>query len=128
MSTNTITVLQNHVIDVAVNTNLGSTTGSPLVIYQFPKTGGASYSSGKFLVQVKNNGQIETAEMVLVQNSSSDAQITVFGTTSSPASMNAAPLLGTFDTQINNSTGNVELRFTQSVSNSSVTVVANLIK
>jgi hypothetical protein len=112
-----------YVLDVSANADLGSTTGTPVLAYVFAK---ATYSSGKFEVQVKNGANTQLSEMVLAHNST-DSYVTVYGTVSSPpASSSANSLLGTFTANINNA--NVELLIIQSVANSAVKIVAHLIK
>ena len=112
-----------YVLDVSANADLGSTTGAPVLAYVFAK---ATYSSGKFEVQIKKGANTQLSEMVLAHNST-DSYITVYGTVSSPpASSSANSLLGTFTANINNA--NVELLITQSVANSAVKIVAHLIK
>jgi hypothetical protein len=114
-----ITTLQtNYVIDVAATADVGSTIG-PVLVYRFPK---ATYASGKFKVQVKN-GNTQLSELVLAHDGGTLAYVTVYGTVSSNGG--ASPL-GTFTA--NTDTANVNLYLVQTVANSSVKVIAHLIK
>jgi len=108
----------DYVVDVLANGDIGSTVGAVLV-YRFPK---ASYSSGKFEVQVKN-GNTQLSELVLAHDGGSSAYVTVYGTV---ASNGGASPLGTFTA--NTDTANVNLYLVQTVANSAVKVVAHLIK
>jgi hypothetical protein len=90
-----------------------------VLVYRFPK---ATYSSGKFEIQIKN-GQTQLSEMVLAHDAASNAYITVYGTV---ASNGASSPLGTFIA--NTDTANVNLYLMQTVSSSAVKVVAHLIK
>jgi hypothetical protein len=99
----TTTFRSDYVVDVASNTNVGVTIG-PVLIYQFPK---ATYSSGKFEIQVKN-GNTQISELVLAHDGGSNAFVTVYGTVAS----NGAPSpLGTFSANTN--TANVNLYLVQ---------------
>lgn len=119
----TTTFKSDYVLDVVSNSDVGSTTGSPVLVYTFPK---ATYSSGKFEVQVKKGANTQLSEMVLAHNST-DSYVTVYGTVSSPpASSPSDSLLGVFSANINNA--NVELLISQTVANSAVKIVAHLIK
>ena len=105
-------------MDVSSNADIGSTVGAVLV-YRFPK---ATYSSGKFEVQVKN-GNTQLSELVLAHDAASNAYVTVYGTV---ASNGGASPLGTFTA--NTDTANVNLYLVQTVANSAVKVIAHLIK
>jgi hypothetical protein len=119
---NTVTQQNEYVTDVTSNTNIGATIG-PVVIYTFPK---ATYSSGKFTVQVKNTGNTQIAEM-LIAHDNTTAYISVYGTVSSPpaANGNVSPL-GGFTANVNGT--NIELLLSQTTTSSAVKVAANLIK
>lgn len=122
-TTNTLNISNDYRIDVAANGNIGAGTGSPIKIYGFSK---ADWSSGKFEVQIKNNGNTQITEMVLAHDGT-DAYIAVYGTVASPvAGNNSVSPLGTFTANVNNA--NVDLLLTQTTSSSSVKVVAHLIK
>jgi hypothetical protein len=108
----------DYVVDVSANADVGSTVGAVLV-YRFPK---ATYSSGKFEVQVKN-GNTQLSELVLAHDGGTNAFVTVYGTV---ASNGGASPLGTFTA--NTDTANVNLYLVQTVANSAVKVVAHLIK
>jgi hypothetical protein len=113
------TTLQNeYVIDVAANSDIGSTIGAVLV-YRFAKS---AFSSGKFEVQVKN-GNTQLSELVLAHDGGLNAFVTTYGTV---ASNGASSPLGTFTA--NTDTANVNLYLVQTVANSAVKVVAHLIK
>jgi hypothetical protein len=108
----------DYVVDVLANADIGSTIGAVLV-YRFPK---ATYSSGKFEVQIKN-GNTQLSELVLAHDGAANAFVTTYGTV---ASNGAASPLGTFSA--NTDTANVNLYLVQTVANSAVKVVAHLIK
>lgn len=112
------TLQSDYVIDVTSNGDVGSTIGAVLV-YRFPK---ATYSSGKFEVQVKN-GNTQLSELVLAHDGGLNAFVTTYGTV---ASNGGASPLGTFIA--NTDTANVNLYLVQTVANSAVKVVAHLIK
>lgn len=119
LSVGGITTFQtDYVVDVAANGDIGSTIGAVLV-YRFPK---ASYSSGKFEVQVKN-GNTQLSELVLAHDGGLNAFVTTYGTV---ASNGASSPLGTFTA--NTDTANVNLYLVQTLANSAVKVVAHLIK
>jgi hypothetical protein len=109
----------DYVVDVSANADIGSTTGAGVLIYRFTK---ATYSSGKFEVQVKN-GNTQLSELVLAHDGGSNAFVTTYGTV---ASNGGASPLGTFIA--NTDTANVNLYLVQTVANSAVKVVAHLIK
>lgn len=116
---NSATTFQtDYVVDVSANSNIGATIGAVLV-YRFPK---ASYSSGKFEVQIKN-GNTQLSELVLAHDGGLNAFVTTYGTV---ASNGASSPLGTFTA--NTDTANVNLYLVQTVANSAVKVVAHLIK
>jgi len=120
---NAVTIQNEYVIQVSANADLGATTGTALLIYDFPK---ATYSTGKLTVQIKNGTSTQISEMVLAHNGT-DAYVSVYGTVASPpAANNGVSPLGTYTAAINNA--NVELKFIQTTANSSTKVVANLIK
>lgn len=119
---NTVTIQTALVIDVSTNTNIGATIGL-VPIYSFPK---ATYSSGRFTVQVKNTGNTQIADM-LIAHDNTTAYVTVFGTVASPAAANGSVSpLGNFVANVNGS--NIDLLINQTVASSAVKVVANLIK
>ena len=101
------------------NADLGSTVGAVLV-YRFTK---ATYSSGKFEVQVKKGSNTQLSELVLAHDGAGNAFVTTYGTV---ASNGGASPLGTFIA--NTDTANVNLYLVQTVANSAVKVVAHLIK
>lgn len=108
---------------IASNGNIGTNISTPVLIYRFPK---ADYSSGKLMIQIKNTGNTQLSEMVLAHDNTS-ALITVYGTVAAPSPGNTASSpLGTFSANINNA--NVELYINQTVANSEVKVIANLIR
>lgn len=118
-----VTINNEYVIEVTSNTNLGATTGSPVLVYSFPK---ATYSSGKFEVQVKNTGNTQISELVLAHDGT-NAYVSIYGTVASPAAANGSVSpLGTFTSNVNGA--NVELLFTQTNPNSAAKIVAHLIK
>lgn len=120
---NTLTVKTDLVVDVSANGNLGTSTGSDLLVYTFDKT---VFSGGKVMVAVKNGSNSQVSEMVLTHNGSA-SYLTVYGTVSSPpGSNNNVNLLGTFNTNV--STTDVRLYIRQTTANSASKVVAQLIK
>lgn len=117
-----VTIETDYVIDVNSIANVGDNT-LPRTIFSFPA---ATYSSGKFTVQIKNSGNTQISEMVLAHNLTT-AYVTTYGTVSSPQAANGSvSLLGTFAANVNGS--NVDLLINQVISNSAVKVVAHLIK
>ena len=123
--TNSLTFLSNYNVNVVYSANIGTNISTPTTIYSYPK---ASYTSGKFTVQVVNGTNTQISDMILTQNGT-EADITVFGTVATPAtSISTAPPLGGFSAAINSITQNVELYLSQTYANSAVTVIANLIK
>ena len=109
----------DYVIQVVANSNIGTSTSTPLLVYSFPK---ATYSGAKITAAIKTpTGNTQFSEMVLAHNTV-DSYVTVYATVASPPAANA----GFFSTAINNA--NVELSFQQSSATSSVKIVAHLIK
>jgi hypothetical protein len=120
---NIATFKTEHVLDVFANGNLGLTTGSDLLIFEFPK---ADYSSAKLLIQLKNQGNTQISE-VLLAHDTTDTFLTTYGTVSSPASSNAGvSLLGTFSA--NTVSANVRVYAKQTRANTASKVVAQFIK
>jgi uncharacterized protein involved in tellurium resistance len=120
---NIVTFKTEHVVDVFANGNLGATTGSDLLIFQFAK---ADYSSAKLLIQLKNAGNTQISE-ALIAHDTTDAYMTTYGTVSSPATANAGlSLLGNFSA--NADTTNVRVYVNQKIASSSAKVVAQFIK
>jgi len=110
------------VVDVSANSNIGAGTGTNILLYRFDKT---LYSSAEFTVQVKNGSNTQISKIMLAQNNSS-AELTVYGTVSSPQSANSSPLLASFTANLNSA--NVELFISQTQASSGVKLVAQLIK
>lgn len=118
-----VTFDNEYAIEVESNTNIGSNTTSAQRIYRFPK---ATFSSAKMTIQIKNTGNTQIAE-ALVAHDGTTAQMTVFGAVASPGfSNNNVNPLGTFIANVNGA--NVDLLINQTVANSSVKIVAHLIK
>ena len=117
----TTTFITDYVIDVAANSNIGTTAASRLV-YTFPK---ATYRTGKLMIQASRSGNNQIAEMV-VAHDGTDAFLTVYGTVASPSNGNTAAPLGTFTAAINNA--NVEIKMNQTANSTAVKVIAHLIK
>jgi hypothetical protein len=115
----TTTFKTDYVVDVSANGDIGSVIG-PVLVYRFTK---ATYSSGKFEVQVKKGSNTQLSELVLAHDNAANAFVTVYGTV---ASNGGASPLGTFIA--NTDTANVNLYLVQTVANSAVKVVAHLIK
>jgi hypothetical protein len=121
--TNTQFKVFDYFVDVSVNTDIGSTTATPVKVYEFPV---ADYSSGKFEVQVKKGSNTQISELVLAHNTTT-AYVSVYGTVASPPNANGSVSpLGTFTANINS--GNVHLLLTPTIANSAVKVIAHLIK
>lgn len=115
----------DYAIDIASNTNIGTSTSTPILIYQFAK---ADYRTGKLMVQVTNGANTQMSEMVIAHNNT-DAYITTYGTVSSPpGANNFNALLGNFTSSINSTSNAVELFLQQTQANSAVKVVAHLVK
>ena len=120
---NIATFKTEHVVDVFANGNLGATTGSDLLIFQFAK---ADYSSAKLLIQLKNAGNTQISE-ALIAHDTTDAYMTTYGTVSSPATANAGlSLLGNFSA--NADTTNVRVYVNQKIASTAAKVVAQFIK
>lgn len=120
---NIVTFKTEHVIDVFANGNLGATTGSDLLIFQYPKS---EYSTAKLLIQLKNVGNTQISEVLLAHDNST-AQLTTYGTVSSPVSANSGTsLLGTFSANV--ATANVRIYVNQTRSSTAAKVVAQFIK
>lgn len=118
-----VTFDTDYAIQVESNTNLGTTTGSSILAYRFPK---ATFSSAKITAQVKNTGNTQISEMVVAHDGTT-AYVTVFGTVASPgfANNNVNPL-ATFSANVNGA--NVDLLINQTTANSAAKFIAHLIK
>ena len=120
---NIATFKTEHVIDVFANGNLGATTGSDLLMFEYLK---ADYSTAKLLVQLKNAGNTQISEVLLAHDTTT-AQLTTYGTVSAPVSSNSGvSLLGTFSANVN--TTNVRVYVKQTRANTAAKVVAQFIK
>ena len=120
---NIVTFKTDHVVDVFANGNLGATTGSDLLMFEYPK---ADYSTAKLLIQLKNAGNTQISEVLLAHDTSS-AQLTTYGTVSSPVSANSGvSLLGIFSANVD--TTNVRVYVKQTRASSAAKVVAQFIK
>lgn len=117
---NTVVINTDHVIDVYSNTNMGSNTTSPQLVYTFNPS---SFTTVKILAQVRSsdNANSQGNEMILTHNGT-DSTVTVYGTVAAPSSAN----LGVFSTSINSTA--VALNFTQSAASSKIKIVAHLLK
>lgn len=108
---------------VTTNNNIGANISAPQLITRFPK---ATYNTGKILAQITNSGNAQISEMVIAHDGTT-AELSVYGTVASPAGANAASNpLGTFSANVNGA--NVDILLTQTIANSAVKIVANLIK
>ena len=120
---NIVTFKTEHVVDVFANGNLGATTGSDLLMFEYPK---ADYSTAKLLVQLKNAGNTQISEVLLAHDTTT-AQLTTYGTVSAPVSSNSGvSLLGTFSANVN--TTNVRVYVKQTTASTAAKVVAQFIK
>jgi uncharacterized protein involved in tellurium resistance len=120
---NIVTFKTEHVVDVFANGNLGATTGSDLLMFEYPK---ADYSTAKLLIQLKNAGNTQISEVLLAHDTSS-AQLTTYGTVSAPVSANSGvSLLGTFSANV--ATANVRVYVKQTTASTAAKVVAQFIK
>lgn len=118
---NTASFSNTYLIEVISNTNIG-TNASDRLIYSFPK---ATYTTGKLVISATRTGNNQIAE-ALIAHDGTNAYLTVYGTVSSPLSGNNAAPLGTYNVSINNA--NVEIKMTQTASNTAVKVAAHLFK
>jgi|688.fasta_scaffold00395_62 hypothetical protein len=120
---NIVTFKTEHVVDIFANGNLGATTGSDLLVFEYPK---ADYSTAKLLIQLKNAGNTQISEVLLAHDNST-AQLTTYGTVSSPVAANSGvSLLGTFSANV--ATANVRVYVNQTRSSTAAKVVAQFIK
>jgi hypothetical protein len=110
------------IVQVNSNADIGSDTSNSLLVYRYPKV---DFSTAKLLVQVKKGNNTQISEIIMAHNGSA-SELTVYGTVSSPPSGTSAPLLATFTSNLNNA--NVELFVLQTQANSSVKIVADLIR
>lgn len=115
------TTLQSDVVlAVIANTDLGTTTASPVEVFNFPV---ATYTGAKITAKIASlsgaNAQVQ--ELIIAQNTT-DVVLTVYGTVAAPASAN----LGVFSASIN--TTAVSVKFQQTGANSSVKLFTQLIK
>lgn len=113
-----VTFNTDYVVEVDSNTDIGTGTASPIVIYTFPK---ATYKTAKLMVQAaNNNGQgVQMADMIIAHNGVTPS-ITVFGVVP-----DSAPV-GDFSVSIVGD--DVQLKMQQTTNNSKTKVVAHLIK
>jgi hypothetical protein len=123
-----LTIETDYVVEVSTNTNIGSNSTSQ-VLYSFPK---ASYRAGKVMIVANNlvgaTNYTQMSELVVAHDSTT-AYVTTYATVASPFdAANSVSPLGTYSAQINNVSNNVELLMAQIRSNSSIKVVAHLIK
>lgn len=124
VSTNTGLLIQNnYLVENSSNTDIGNNIAGLTKIYSFPK---ATYNSAKMMVQVRNTGNTQIAEMVVAHDGSA-AYVTVYGVVAAPPAGNTGTSpLGTFSANVNNA--NVDLLISQTIANSSVNIVAHLMK
>lgn len=119
---NTQSLANNYLTEYTSNTNLGA-NNSPKKIYSFDPT---VYDSGKLLIKLKNQSNTQLSEMLLTHNVST-VQMTVYGSVAAPPGANSSVnTLGSYTAVVNNSL--IEVYVTQVLANTSVKVVANLIK
>jgi hypothetical protein len=106
---------------VVANTNLGSNISAAQTLINIDK---AVYSSAEITASSKTpTGNVQTQKMLVSYNSGTNTAIsTVYGTVSAPAGAN----LGVFTSEVTGS--NVNIRFTQTAPNTSIKVIAHLIK
>lgn len=100
------------------NTNLGTNTTSPIVVWSFANT---VYNSGKIFAQITNNNNIQFLEISLAQ-ANLVAELTVFGTVYAP---NVGFVLGTFTSNL--ATGTINLLFQQTFANSSIKLAMQML-
>lgn len=108
-------------VDTLSNNDIGTNISTPLMIYSFPK---ASFSSGKFQVQIKNGTTTQISEMILAHDGT-NAYVTTYGTVASPIIVGNTSPLGTYSSNVNGA--NVELMLSQTIINSAIKLVAHLI-
>jgi len=105
---------------VVANTDLGSDTSSPQVVFSFAK---ASFSSGKITAQNKKGTNTNITEILVAHDTTTNtSQLTVYGSIKAPTTAN----LGVYSTTTNAT--HVILNYLQTNTSSSVKIVANLIK
>lgn len=126
-SVNNLTVTGNTtfgsvaVFQPVVNTNLGTTTASPVEVFNFPLTYfGARITAriGTYAGAVQT--QAQTQDLIIAQNAT-DVVLTSYGTVASPATAN----LGVFSASINSTA--VSVKFQQTGANSTVRLLTQLL-
>lgn len=104
---------------VASNTNIGANTTAAQNVYTFAK---ASYSAAEIVATAKTLGGNNQIVKLLVAHDGTTAISTAYGTIASPSGAN----VGVFSTELVGA--NVNVKFLQSSPNTSLKVVAQLIK
>jgi hypothetical protein len=102
------------------NNDIGSNISTPVDVFSFSK---GSFSTGKLSVQSKFGTNTNISEILVAHDTTTNtAQLTVYGSIKAPTTAN----LGVYS--ISTNATHVVLGFTQTNPNTSVKVVANLIK
>jgi len=115
-----LTIRTDSSIIVVSNTDLGSTTASPVGVFDFAKS---SYSAGKITAVAKKGSNTQINEIVLAHDTTTNvALLTVYGTVTAPSGAN----IGVYSATTNAT--HVIVQFQQVAANSSVKLNANLLK
>lgn len=105
---------------VYANTNIGANTTAAQNVYTFAL---ASYSAAEITAVAKSaTGNTQIVKMLVTHDGSTNVQSTVYGTVAAPSTAN----LGVYSTAISGT--DVNIRFLQTAPNTSIKMVATLIK
>lgn len=105
------------------NTNLGTTTASPVDVLVLTKPVGYRAAKMTATVATLDGANVSTQEMIFAHSASAnDVTLTIYGTVAAPATAN----LGSFSTTIN--TTALAIKFQQTTANSSVKMFIQFIK
>lgn len=115
---NIFTFQSAYVLDGYSNTNLGTNTTSPLVVYSFSN---ATYSAGKFVSYSKNGNTVQVDEL-LVSQGNGGVTMVAYATVATPSAN-----LGIYGAQINAVSHNIEITFQQNIANSILKVLAQML-
>lgn len=116
---NASTNFANYTQVCVTNTNIGSDTSNPTLVMSFDKT---VYSTAKITSQaVSTAGNTQISEILIAHNGTTPV-LTVYGTVLSPSSGE----VGDYTANINGA--NVELKFKQNSTGTSIKLIANLIR
>lgn len=105
---------------VYANTNIGTNTSAAQNVYTFDKT---SYGAAELTAVAKSlGGNTQIIKMLVAHDGGTNVHSTVYGTIAAPNTAN----VGVFSSEI--SGANVNIKFLQTAPNTSVKIVAHLIK